>query len=892
MKRFAASSLAVSLATGLCMLLGLVEGCGRSSLTEQFPYDGTDASTDGTFDGPLDGSEGGPDGSRGCKNNKDCASTPSTPYCEIPPGKCVQCEVPSQCPAGDTCQDHQCVPLCTGGSCAGGLTCCGPVCVNEQTDPDNCDGCGHACAPGESCIAGECQVPPSCHGGPPCGPEDQCCTKGCANLDSDPQNCGTCDHPCTGAQTCIGGMCISPVSCNGGPACTPPDQCCSTGCTDTSSDPSNCAKCGHACGPGESCVESMCQGGPSCNGEPACTGGQTCCSDGCTNTATDPQNCKSCGNACPMGDTCVASSCIAPPDCNGGPACTMGETCCKSGCTDTSSDPNNCSKCGLSCGPDSTCVAGVCQSPFTCNGGPPCSPLDQCCATGCVDTTSDPNNCKNCGTVCPLGDSCIDSVCTPATTCNGGTACTPGFSCCPSPTGCVNEGSDPNNCGGCGIPCGPPNTCAGGFCVANEGGFNPIENPCVLTPGVHTYTTIDIPAGVTCYVEGGGSASGTLQMIAAGAVVIDGAIDLSGGYGRQDEISSETTETGWAGNGGYTGCPEDLDPVGPPVAACGFASGSGGTWGFTGEGTVGGCTVFTGCDFISESGDDCTGDPGICPLIFAAPPAQYGGGSGIFTGFRAYGGGGGGPAGGAPGALGAPYPGEEDCSGAAGSGGATAGQGGLGGGAPYDGQVGVTGQTQCAGVMAGVPPAYVGGGGGGSIGPFASADLAVATTFQTGSGGGGGSGDYLNRPEFGGTSGGGGGGGALMISSPVSITISGQVLANGGPGGDAYIGTGLVTGCNPQPGAGGGGGSGGVIFLSSPNITVAAGATVSTAGGAGGAQSEFATGGGGGPGGLGRIRLSVTPSTCTLSGSFNPPLSSACSAASKSGATYVGVYPN
>ena len=79
MKRFAATSLAVSVATGLCMLLGLVEGCGRSSLTEQFPYDDTDASTDGTFDGPRDGSEGGPDGSMGCKNNKDCASTPSTP---------------------------------------------------------------------------------------------------------------------------------------------------------------------------------------------------------------------------------------------------------------------------------------------------------------------------------------------------------------------------------------------------------------------------------------------------------------------------------------------------------------------------------------------------------------------------------------------------------------------------------------------------------------------------------------------------------------------------------------------------------------------------------------------------------------------------------------------
>jgi hypothetical protein len=64
-------------------------------------------------------------------------------------------------------------------------------------------------------------------------------------------------------------------------------------------------------------------------------------------------------------------------------------------------------------------------------------------------------------------------------------------------------------------------------------------------------------------------------------------------------------------------------------------------------------------------------------------------------------------------------------------------------------------------------------------------------------------------------------------------------------------------------------------------------------GGAGGAQSEFATGGGGGPGGLGRIRLSVSPATCTLSGSFNPPLAAGCAAQpAAAGFAYVGVYPN
>ena len=195
--------------------------------------------------------------------------------------------------------------------------------------------------------------------------------------------------------------------------------------------------------------------------------------------------------------------------------------------------------------------------------------------------------------------------------------------------------------------------------------------------------------------------------------------------------------------------------------------------------------------------------------------------------------------------------------------------------------------------MPGVPPAYVGGGGGGSIGTLAVKDLGVFTTFRTGSSGGGGSADYLNRPVFGGTSGGGGGGGALRLSSLVSITINGQVLANGGAGGDAFIGNGANANCDPQPGAAGGGGSGGLIYIAAPTVTVGNAATISATGGPGGAESLFATGGGGGDGGLGRVRLSVDPASCMLAGSFNPPLTAGCMpTAGTPGFAYIGTYPN
>jgi hypothetical protein len=409
-------------------------------------------------------------------------------------------------------------------------------------------------------------------------------------------------------------------------------------------------------------------------------------------------------------------------------------------------------------------------------------------------------------------------------------------------------------------------------------------NPTYLSPGVHNFTSINVPAGVTVYVGGAGPLSGTLDLHSDGPIVIDGTIDLSGGPGLEDQVMSGNTQLGRAGSGGFTGEPYESGAL---SSSCAFVAGNPGQLGMGVQGSAGTCPV------ISTTVCTMMGDP--VALLWTSPVAQFGGGAGVFTGYRAYGSGGGGPAGGAPGALCPPYMNtaqgnESDCQGVSGGGGAINGNGGVSGIAIYNGQAGMSGQTQCAGLFPGVPPACVGGGGGGSIGAAAAMDLGVFNTFQTGSGGGGGSADYLNRPVFGGTSGGGGGGGALRLSSPMSISVTGQLLANGGIGGGADNGVGMNAGCDPQPGAAGGGGSGGVIYLSSPSVTVTG--SVSAVGGVGGLGSQHATGGAGGAGGLGRVRISAMPGTCTLTGAFNPPLVAGCAPANKAGATYIGVYPN
>lgn len=442
---------------------------------------------------------------------------------------------------------------------------------------------------------------------------------------------------------------------------------------------------------------------------------------------------------------------------------------------------------------------------------------------------------------------------------------------CDAPTRSCEENTEP--------ACAVAQACNSGPCASTEGAFEPTENPTYLSPGQHVFTSIVIASGITVYVKGEGNASGTLELFSQGPIVINGTIDLSGGPGTEGSSDDYSALIGIAGAGGSTGEPYQS---GAPSDTCEFVGGNPGLLGTGTSGSPGTCSVITSS--MCDNGNQ---------LPFTAAVAMFGGGAGVHTGFRAYGSGGGGPAGGAPGALCSPYVStakgtETDCSGVAGGGGAVNGNGGHAGYAFYDGTAGTQGQTQCLGLYQGVPPSCVGGGGGGSIGVNAANDLGVFNTFQTGSGGGGGSADYLNRPSTSGTSGGGGGGGALRLATNSLITINGQLLANGGPGADAFEGTDSSVGCAPQPGAAGGGGSGGLIYLSAPNIAVGNTAIISAAGGDGGRASPNATGGNGGPGGMGRIRLSVKPSFCNLLGYFNPPLAAGCAEANQVGSTYVG----
>jgi len=200
-----------------------------------------------------------------------------------------------------------------------------------------------------------------------------------------------------------------------------------------------------------------------------------------------------------------------------------------------------------------------------------------CCQKGCVDLTSDPNNCGLCSNACSSQQP----------------ACCYGI--------CRNTSSDPNNCGGCGHTCNAGETCtagicgtAGGYvCVAGVGVMLPSGTPPIgtLTVTINgTKTTFFICPGfarcqasssnlaVTGASETGGYVTVTVYEPTIGsfptnntngesnALVVtsaDGATvdctDLPGGAGSIN-VSAFTTSTGGTVSGTFSGTVLECEP--------------------------------------------------------------------------------------------------------------------------------------------------------------------------------------------------------------------------------------------------------------------------------------------------------------------------------------------
>jgi hypothetical protein len=315
---------------------------------------------------------------------RDAGTTADTgPSCE--PGE-ILCDGACTRVAGDSRNCGSCGNICPSGvSCAvGRCDCmlpniaCDGVCLDPTDDPENCGACGVTCGSTEACVDGACVVA--------CDPPSAICTNRdesgnpvevCANLQTDPINCGGCNTRCAGGSSCIAGRC----------GCGPDQISCGGRCANILTDASNCGSCGITCGTGGVCVDGACT---------TCGAGRTSCSGRCVDTMTDRFNCGSCGRPCGTGEACVGGLC----------ECAGSLVDCGTGCTDLQTDEANCGTCGVDCGRGGVCSSGTCV----------CSTGLTDCSGSCRDLARDPNNCGDCGTTCGMGEACDAGTCVIATT--------------------------------------------------------------------------------------------------------------------------------------------------------------------------------------------------------------------------------------------------------------------------------------------------------------------------------------------------------------------------------------------------------------------------------------------------------------------------------------------
>jgi len=306
------------------------------------------------------------------------------------------------------------------------------ICVDRQTDRNNCGFCGQRCPAGVDCVMGRCPCPaerPFCATSRPTDCFDP------AMHQSDSLNCGACGTRCPEGAACQAGRCV----------CTTPGHAlCGDRCENTLTSNSNCGGCGVRCA-----FESTCQ-----MGRCVCTfPGRTICGDSCVNTQEHPGHCGGCGRACSSTMNCVGGRC--------GCFDVRVNTFCAGGCTDAQRDPMNCGSCGRVCSaPEGVsgrrvCSEGQCVCLYRSAAG--LAPMYFCPSAmgtdSCVDVLIDTRNCGRCGNACRAGESCIHGSCLcPDTRC--GDRCG------------VNLMTDNNNCGACGNICATGTVCQSGRCAA------------------------------------------------------------------------------------------------------------------------------------------------------------------------------------------------------------------------------------------------------------------------------------------------------------------------------------------------------------------------------------------------------------------------------------------
>jgi hypothetical protein len=298
-------------------------------------------------------------------------------------------------------------------------------------------------------------------GGPSHGCATPCGDAGCVDLQTDPTHCGGCGTNCTlavnvSSAACSAGQCTytcaSGYVSNG--AC--PGTADAAGCPVSLASASHCGSCSTQCmASAPNCTPTEDGGSAACT--LTCSGSLSNCGGSCVDLQTSPSNCGTCMNVCSsfgcIGGMCAVCSpgstecsgdgiatCGADGQWQAAVACGGGQMCCTPGgtptCIDVESDPNNCGRCNFVCTGQQSCSNGiVTPAPSCVSGG--CSAV----AYGCGAYSCNGNSCN---TACTVGDD----------------NCAPNYEC--YNPGMSNENQCASEVGKCVLKAGQP--CSVGAC--------------------------------------------------------------------------------------------------------------------------------------------------------------------------------------------------------------------------------------------------------------------------------------------------------------------------------------------------------------------------------------------------------------------------------------------
>ncbi|HQP33993.1 MAG TPA: hypothetical protein PLI95_02400 [Polyangiaceae bacterium] len=367
---------------------------------------------------------------------------------------------------GAGCPEGQCW---AGRCCTGCWDAAGEKCEKGLTNAAQCGVGGKAC---QACAAdGACSTAAVCEAG-------KCVQKDAPNkttCQQDGQELGACwDGAC--CTTCIRETCDVPG--------------CEVGCQSAQKiGPGICGSAGRACeactnNDDNPCTEPACSGGwcqelPVDGVQPECSK----CQSGVCVVGKEGQPCSDTDPRCGQWLECIGEVCVkcgqnaepccvddnTPTDCAGGMQCANGQ-CCSVDATAMQTDPQNCGACAHKCTDQLKnvfgiqCVAGQCvfsecaDNHFDLDGNPAngceacTSPFTLCSGPACVDLQSNNDHCGGCGIQCTAPASCA----------SGGCSCAAPMLFCGN--ACTDPRSDPWSCGACGTSCPDTSMCTDSVC--------------------------------------------------------------------------------------------------------------------------------------------------------------------------------------------------------------------------------------------------------------------------------------------------------------------------------------------------------------------------------------------------------------------------------------------